>query len=85
MNVLSAQANRSSHIVDVRSLLENQARTVVRDESLMPSAFRLESFSRESYSSGFATTAAQYADSSAFAHFYAVAHLAVKFHEVIIH
>ena len=85
MSVLSTQANRISHIVDVRPLLENQVRNVVKDESLMSSAFRLEGFSSESYGGGFAATAAQYADSSAFADFYAVAHLAVKFHEVIIH
>ena len=85
MNVLSAQADRSSHVVDVRSLLENQVRNVVKEDGLMPSAFRLEGFGRKSHCGGFAATAAQYADSSAFAHFDAVAHLAVKFHEVIIH
>ena len=85
MNVFSAQADRSSHIADLRSLLENQARNFMKEDSLMPSAFSLEGFSREPYASGFAATAAQYADSAAFAHLYAVAHLAVEFHEVVVH
>ena len=57
----------------------------MRKERLLSSAFRLEGFSRDSYGRGFAATAAQYADSSAFAHLYAVAHLAVEFHEIVVH
>jgi hypothetical protein len=72
-------------LMQLKTVLENRTRNIKREKRLLPSAFSLESFSRKPCGCGFAAAAAEYAYPSALAHLYAVAHLAVEFHEVVVH